>query len=287
MAKAFSKGFYASFAYTYSEALDLTQNPGSQASSTWSGNFTGGTQNTKELSYSAFATPHRIIGTFSYRKEYLKHLATTFSLFYEGAQQGRYSYIYGSAGGTAPSGFSNTADINYDGNSSDLMYVPKNASEITFTPLTVGSGVTAVTYTAQQQSDAFFAYVAQDKYLSKRMGQVAERNGARYPFYHRVDVKFLQDIFTNIGGKKNTLQLSIDCSNFLNLVNKDWGIRDFYPSNNPLRATKNATTGEVRYQLATYTPNGGTSPILVDKSFIRSTSTASTWSLQLGVRYIF
>lgn len=287
VAKAFSKGFYASFAYTYSEALDLTQNPGSQASSTWSGNFTGGTQNTKELSYSAFATPHRIIGTFSYRKEYLKHLATTFSLFYEGAQQGRYSYIYGSAGGTAPSGFSNTADINYDGNSSDLMYVPKNASEITFTPLTVGSGVTAVTYTAQQQSDAFFAYVAQDKYLSKRMGQVAERNGARYPFYHRVDVKFLQDIFTNIGGKKNTLQLSIDCSNFLNLVNKDWGIRDFYPSNNPLRATKNATTGEVRYQLATYTPNGGTSPILVDKSFIRSTSTASTWSLQLGVRYIF
>jgi hypothetical protein len=289
VAKSFSKGFYASLAYTFSAAFDYTQNPGSTASSTWSGNQTSGTQNDKELSYSNFSTPHRIVGTFSYRKEYVKHLATTLSLFYDGsrAQGGRYSYIYGSAGGTAPAGFSNTADINYDGNSSDLMYIPKNASEITFIPQTVGSGATAVTYTAQQQSDAFFAYVAQDKYLSKRMGQVAERNGAMYPFYHRVDAKFLQDIFTNIGGRKNTLQFSIDCLNFLNLLNKDWGLRDFFPVNNPLRATKNATTGEVRYQLATYTPNGGTSPILVDKSFIRSTSTSSTWSLQFGLRYIF
>jgi hypothetical protein len=232
------------------------------------------------------------VGTFSYRKEYFNHLATTFSLFYEGSQYqgGRISYIYGAAGGTAPTGFSNTADVNFDGNSSDLMYVPRNASEITFTPLIVGSGATAVTYTAQQQSDAFFAFVAQDKYLSKRMGKVAERNGGSYPFYHRVDASIRQDIFTNIGGKKNTLQITADCFNFLNLLNKDWGIRSFAPVFNPLRATKNATTGEVRYQLATYTPNGsvsGSNPILVDKSFINSTSTSSTWSLQLGLRYIF
>ncbi|HMJ46643.1 MAG TPA: hypothetical protein VK498_04905, partial [Ferruginibacter sp.] len=63
--------------------------------------------------------------------------------------------------------------------------------------------------------------------------------------------------------------------------------RDFFPVSNPLRATKNPTTGEVRYQLATYTPNGGTTPILVDKSFIKSTSTTSTWSIQLGARLIF
>jgi hypothetical protein len=292
VSKAFNKGFYASLAYTYSAAMDYTANPGSTASSTWSGNATSGTQNDKELSYSNFAAPHRIVGTFSYRKEYFNHLATTFSLFYEGSQYqgGRISYIYGAAGGTAPTGFSNTADVNFDGNSSDLMYVPRNASEITFTPLIVGSGATAVTYTAQQQSDAFFAFVAQDKYLSKRMGKVAERNGGSYPFYHRVDASIRQDIFTNIGGKKNTLQITADCFNFLNLLNKDWGIRSFAPVFNPLRATKNATTGEVRYQLATYTPNGsvsGSNPILVDKSFINSTSTSSTWSLQLGLRYIF
>ncbi|HNJ94933.1 MAG TPA: carboxypeptidase regulatory-like domain-containing protein [Ferruginibacter sp.] len=292
VSKSFSKGFYASLAYTYSMAMDVTSNPGSTASSTWGGNPTTGTQNTKELSYSSFAVPHRIIGTFSYRREFLKHLGTTISLFYEGSQQqgGRFSYIYGAAGGTAPSGFSNTADINYDGNSSDLMYIPKDPSQITFIPVTVGSGSTARTYTAQEQSDAFFRFIEQDKYLRKHKGMVAERNGVLFPFYHRVDLKFLQDIFTNIGSRRMTLQFSADCQNFLNLLNKDWGLRDFFVVNNPLRATKNATTGEVRYQLATYTPNdapAGSNPILVDKTFIRSASTTSTWSLQLGLRLIF
>ena len=130
----------------------------------------------------------------------------------------------------------------------------------------------------------------QDKYLSKHKGQVADRNGAQYPFYHRLDASIKQDIFTNIGKKRNTVQISLDWFNFLNLLSKDWGIRDFAPVFNPLRATKNATTGEVRYQLATYTPNGapsGTTPILIDRSFIASTSTSSTWSMQLGLRYIF
>lgn len=292
VSKSFSKGLYASLAYTYSAAMDVTANPGSTASSTWQFNNTSGTQNTKELSYSSFAIPHRILGTLSYRKEYFKHAATTISILYDGSQSqgGRFSYIYGSGSGTAPSGFSNTADINYDGNSSDLMYIPNNPSEITFTPLTVGSGSTAVTYTAQQQSDAFFAFIEQDKYLRRHKGQVAERNGVLYPFYHKVDAKLMQDIFMNVGGRRHTLQFSVDCYNVLNLINKDWGLRDFFPVNNPLRATKNATTGEVRYQLATYTPNGapaGSNPILVDKSFIKSLSTSSTWSLQLGLRYIF
>ena len=191
VAKSFSNGFYASLSYTYSMAMDVTANPGSTAASTWSGNFTSGTQNTKELSYSSFAIPHRLLATLSYRREFIKHLGSTLSFYYEGSQNqsGRFSYVYGSAGGTAPTGFSNTADINYDGNSSDLMYIPKNASEITFTPLTVGSGATAVTYTALQQSDAFFAFVAQDKYLRRHQGQVAERNAVLFPFYHKVDMK--------------------------------------------------------------------------------------------------
>ena len=291
VSKAFTKGLYASLSYTYSMAMDVTANPGSTASSTWQFNQTSGTQNDKELSYSSFSVPHRVLATLSYRREFFKHIGTTISIYYEGAQSdGRFSYIYGSASGTAPAGFSNTADINYDGNSSDLMYIPRNASEITFTPLTVGSGSTAVTYTAQQQSDAFFAYIAQDRYLRKHQGQVAERNGVLYPWYNKVDFKILQDIFTNIGKRRGTLQFSVDCSNFLNILNKNWGLRDFQPVSNPLRATKNATTGEVRYQLATYTPNGslvGSNPILIDRTFIKSTSTRSTWGLQLGLRLIF
>jgi hypothetical protein len=119
------------------------------------------------------------------------------------------------------------------------------------------------------------------------MGTVAERNGALYPFYHRVDLKFLQDIFTNIGSRRSTIQFSADFNNVLNFFNRDWGLRDFFIVNSPLRATKNPTTGEVRYQLATYTPSGTTTPILLDRTFIRNNSTTSTWSLQLGLRLIF
>ncbi|MFT3844693.1 MAG: carboxypeptidase regulatory-like domain-containing protein [Lacibacter sp.] len=283
LSKAMTNGFFGSIAYTYSLYSDLTSNPGSQASSTWQNNPTSGTQNTKELALSSFSVPHRIVANLSYRKEYLKNLSSTISLFYEGAIQGTFSYIYGSASGTAPSGYSNTADINYDGNSQDLMYIPKKASEITFTPVTVNG----VTYTAQQQSDLFFKFLAQDKYLSKHMGQVAERNGARYPFYHRVDLKFVQEVFKNIGNSKNTLQVTFDCLNFLNLLSKNWGTRDFFIVNNPLRATKSATTGAVLYQLATYTPTGSTTPQFVDRTFIKNVSTTSTYSFQIGVRYLF
>ena len=116
---------------------------------------------------------------------------------YEGGIQGRFSYVY-------------SADLNRDGTNLDLIYIPKNPSEITFVSKTVGSGATAVTFTPQQQSDMFFAYVAQDKYLSKHMGEYAQRNEAKYPWHNDVDVKFVQDIFLNIGKKRNTLQFSVD-----------------------------------------------------------------------------
>ncbi len=280
--KNFTNGFYGFVAYTYTAASDLTANPGSTASSTWGGNPTSGTQNTQEFASSNFIVPHRVIAALSYRKEYLKHFASTVSLFYEGAIQGKFSYIYAAAGGAVPAGFTNGADVNFDGNNSDLMYIPF-PGQITFVDQVVGTR----TYTAAEQSKAFFDYVAQDKYLSTHQGQVAERNGANSPFYSKVDFRFMQEIFTNVGNRRNTVMVTFDCLNFLNLLNKNWGVRDFFITSAPLKATKNATTGEVRYQLATYTPAGTTTPVLVDRTFIPSLSTSSTYSFQLGLKYIF
>ncbi|MBS1512624.1 MAG: TonB-dependent receptor [Bacteroidetes bacterium] len=267
--KGFSKHFFGSLAYTYTAAFDVTANPGSQATSVWSANATSTTQNVTELAYSAFAVPHRIVGSVSYRFEYLKHLATTVSMYYEGAAQGSYTYQY-------------NGDINNDGNSADLMYIPKNASEINFVAIPASGNNPG--FTAQQQSDAFFKYIAQDKYLSKHMGQVSERNGVNYPFYHRVDMKFAQDIFTNFGGRKNTLQFTCDVLNALNLFNKDWGVKKFYIVNNPLKVV---SAGVANFQMATYLPAGATKQVLVDRTYINNNSTSSTWSMQLGLRYIF
>ncbi len=98
--------------------------------------------------------------------------------------------------------------------------------------------------------------------------------------------QFLQDLFTNVGKHKNTLQFNMSVVNFLNLINHDWGIRKSYVVNNPLKVV--AVTGGVpTYQLATYTPQGATVRQLVDRTFVNVNSTSTTWSLQFGLKYIF
>jgi outer membrane receptor protein involved in Fe transport len=272
LSKAFSKGLYGSIAYNYTFAQDVTANPGSQAGSVWSANPTSGTQNDLELSYSNFMVPHRVIANLSYRAEYIKHLATTISLVYDGASQGQLSYVY-------------NGDVNNDGNSStDLMYIPRNASEINFLPITASGNVPA--FTAAQQADAFFKFVAQDKYLSKHQGQVAERFGANQPWYNRVDMKLAQDIFSNFGGRKYTLQATLDILNALNLVNNNWGVKNFFIVSNPLKYVS-TTNGIANYQLATYLPRGGTQQVLLDRTYIKNYGTSSTYALQLGLKLIF
>ncbi|PZR26699.1 MAG: cell envelope biogenesis protein OmpA [Citrobacter freundii] len=263
LTKAFNKNWFASVAYTYTYAQDVTGNSGSQAGSVWQATPTSRTQNNLELAYSSFAIPHRIIANVSYKVEYLKHLATTITLVYEGRHGGTYSYIY-------------NGDYNNDGNTADLMYIPKSPSEINFASVTYNG----VTYTPQQQSDLFFKYIAQDPYLSKHQGQVAERNGAKLPFYHRLDGKLVQDIFTNIGKQKHTLQFTADVFNVLNLLNKDWGIREITTIQNPLQIASVAN-GVPTFRLTSF----NNAPVAA--SFQDNVSTSTTWAMQLGLRYSF
>jgi hypothetical protein len=226
------------------------------------------------VSYSQYAAPHRIVATLSYRVEYLKHLASTFTFFYEGFAQGvqgttiqtTYSYIY-------------NGDINQDGNSADLMYIPKDPSEIKFVNLPASGNTPA--FTAQQQSDAFFQFISKDRYLSHHMGQTAERNASRFPFYHRVDFNFQQELFTNIGKDRNSLVFNVSVVNFLNLLNHDWGIRKLLIVNNPLKLVTPVVNGSPTYQLATFNND------LVRQPYTNVSSTSTTWGIQLGVKYLF
>jgi outer membrane receptor protein involved in Fe transport len=265
--KTFSKGLYASLAYTYNFARNLTENPGSQAASVYNANVTEGTLNDLELAYAQFAVPHRIIGNVSYHFEYAKHLGTTICFIYEGAHNGTYSYIY-------------SGSINNQGqNSSNLMYVPTDAtnpSEIKFVDRTYNGQL----YTATTQAQIFERYIQQDPYLRDRRGKVVERNGAKRPWYNRLDMKFIQDIFTNVGSRRHTIQFSADVYNVANLINHDWGARKIYTINNPLTLSS-VTNGIPSF---TITPYNG---LPVTQTFINTISTSNTWAMQLGLRYIF
>ena len=271
LSKSYNNGFYGSVAYTFSAAKDVTANPGSQALSVWNSNPNFATSNFQEMGNSAFAIPHRVIANLSYRKEYFKHLGTTVSLFFEGSNQGLISYVY-------------NGDINGDGNNStDLMYIPRRG-ETTFQDYTVGSGATAVTFTAADQEAALNQFIENSPYLRKNRGRFAERNAALLPWVNRVDFRLLQDVFINTGknNRKQTLQFSVDIMNASNLVNNNWGVRQRAIVNNPLAPqTINPVTNRAPYRLQNISGK------LVTTPFQDVVSVASTYSVQVGLRYIF
>jgi hypothetical protein len=277
LSREFKGGFYGFLAYTYSGAKDLTANPGSAASSAWASNPSYVNQNNPGLSYSQFTVPHRVVGGLSYQIEYAKHLKTTVSVFYQGSSQGRLDYIYSN-------------DMNGDGNAADLMYIPKDASEIIFADIKKSDGT--VISTAAEQSSAFWTYVDQDKYLSSHKGQYAERYGVTMPWLGRWDVKILQDVFTNIGKNRHTLQISLDMLNIGNLFNSDWGVyqKQTLGSYDITLLKYNNTTpdGVPTYQMNYLNIDKASGkPVFPTSTYTPVMSTTSTWGAQIGIRYIF
>jgi len=269
LTKNFSKGFSGMFAYTYTMAKDISANPGSSAYSAYSSNTSVGSLNDPELSYSNFSTPHRLIGNVSYKLEYANHLATTFSLVYAGYQTGRWTYTYSN-------------DLNGDGVSSDIMYVPGQPNDLRFVDY---NGMSAA-----DQAATFWNYVYNNEYLHSRMGKYAERYGEVQPWIHRFDAKILQDVFANFGSdRKYTLQVSLDLLNVGNMINDSWGTYTY----NPLTSFENVrpltvvSRGSATSQ-PTFRLNANSLQDFKDKTTLsKSLSTSSTWGCLLGVRLIF
>jgi hypothetical protein len=263
ISRRFNKNWDFSFAYTHTQSFDLSGNPGAQAASAWSNiqSFRG--NNDLALANSDFGTPNRIVAYASYKANWNKYLATTFTLLYLGYEQSRFSYVY-------------SRDFNQDGVNSDLIYIPVNPSEITF----VQNGA----FTPQQQSDAFFAFIEQDNYLSKRKGQFAERNGAKLPWFSMLDLRILQDIMPLSKHKNYGLQLSFEIENFTNFINDDWGVtkRTIY-NNGAILDVVSAPTATSPGTFRMNTVNG----VLPTSSLISNVTVANTWRMNLGLRLNF
>lgn len=270
--KPFSKGFYASVAYTKSLAGNLHDGGGDQPQSAWQGTATVNGANTSPLGYADYVLPDRVVALVSYRKEYLKNLATSISLIYTGAITGRFSYVYG-------------ADFNRDGvNGNDLIYIP-TASQVQ-TMLFANQTVNGVVYDQNAQRNLFENYIQQDKYLRAHRGQYAERNGAQIPWLNRVDLKFMQDLFTHVGKTKNTIQFTVDIFNFGNVLNSDWGkLKSINASSILIPTNQNSLVpgGTVVPQFRLAAANGD----IITKTFRDNVSISSTYSVQFGLRYIF
>ncbi|SDP55275.1 Carboxypeptidase regulatory-like domain-containing protein [Mucilaginibacter sp. OK268] len=276
--KSFTNGFAASVAYTYTKSKDVNDG-GSTAATIWSTRYVAGNPNADNLSNSSYVQPNRIIATVSYRKEYAKNFATTVGLVFEASNNGAQSYITAN-------------DPNGDGATNDLMYIPKNQSDLILVAAPKAANGTVDTRTPAQIWTQLNNFINQDSYLSQHRGQFAQRNGAILPTYKRLDLHFAQDFFVKAGKTKNTIEVTFDVINFTNLLNRNWGNYQVsaISSNNFGAATvlrymgKDATTGKATYSFPYLDANN---QIPVTNSYKTDISQFSRFQAQIGVRYIF
>ncbi len=245
-------------AYIKTEMKELSGMPGSNANSAWVGVVTVNGPNNPTVQRSQYVVPDKIIGSFSYRIPYLNNLmASSISLFYSGMSPYGNSYTY-------------TNDMNGDGNTNDLIYIPKERGEIKFvTPA---------------DENVFFSYMEQDKYLKKHKGEYAEANAARAPWANRFDLRFAQDFSVKAGKTRNTLQLSVDVLNLGNLLNSEWGVyKNMAVSNyGAILKYEGRDANNVPSFSTTEKPNA-----YLTKSYDTYLNISQVWRLQVGLRYIF
>lgn len=251
-------GFSGVVGYSTNWGEEVAGKNGSDPLSAWRYRQILNSLNDEEVGLTLNNTPHRIFGTLNYSIEYAKFFKTTLSVFYSGYTGSAFSYIY-------------NGDLNRDGTSShELMYIPKAKDELL--------------WATDADADAYFAFAAQDPYLSKHAGQFAGRNAAHEPFYNRIDVRLLQDIKINVKGTTNRIQISADVINFANMLDSSSGLnKSLIPNaNSPLTIVgKDAVTGLLKVS----TRKIGTD--YIKTAFQDPTSVSGTWALQLGLRYIF
>ncbi len=263
--KRFDFGLNTSVGYAYLIAKNNMQST-EIASVLWQGNPVQGNPNKPELGFSQFGIRNRITASATYRIRWSEQWATSLGLFLEVAEGNRFA----GAGGNRYS-FTYAGDVNGDGQGgNDLIYIPRNQSEIVF----VANGSIA----PDQQWTAFNAFIEQDDYLKAHRGQIAERNGGINPWFSNVDLKLLQDFVVPLGGQAHTFQLSVDILNVLNLLSSDWGIRSVASplATSPLQFKGFNAAGAPTFN---FDPK-------ITKTFVDDPGLDSRWQMQVGLRYL-
>lgn len=263
--KPFANGLWFKAAYSYGESKN-TVDPGSIAFGSWNNNQHAGNPNNPGLGYSFANQGHRFFASASYRLEYFKFGATTVSTFWETRTGGNGSYTF-------------SGDLNGDGGTSnDLIYIPRDVSEMNFEQFTASG----TTFTAAQQAAAWEAFINQDPYLSKHRGEYAERGAAFLPFVTNIDFSIAQDVFVKLGKIRNNFQIRADILNFGNFLNSDWGTGQAFNSLQPLISRPADTQGRALYRLR----NVGSS-LISPNSFVPTAGTNDVYRIQIGIRYTF
>ncbi|MBO4633904.1 MAG: TonB-dependent receptor [Bacteroidales bacterium] len=248
-----------SASYTHTVSKEITGMPGSNAESAFTYVPTTEGPNYIKLHNSQYVTPDRIIASLTHHDKSGNH----YTLIYE-SWRGGYKYSYMMAN-----------DMNGDGYNYDAIYIPTDAQ--------VEKG--EFRFVSPDDARRFMDYVHNEPYLSSHQGEYAEPYSLYSPWVHRFDISYKHDFKLKIGCTTNTLQLSVDIKNVLNLFNNSWGVSKYL---NPALGSDPrilkyegvdadgyptfSTPAAVSGSLQTFTPNH---------------SLGQCWYASIGVKYMF
>lgn len=248
-------------AYTHTASKELTGMPGSNAESAFTYVTTTEGPNNIRLHNSQYVTPDRIVASVTYHDKGNNH----FSLIWE-SFRGGYNYSYNMVN-----------DMNGDGYNYDAVYVPTDEQVAN----------NEFRFVSEDDRDRFMDYVHGDSYLSRNQGKYTEAYSVYNPWTNRLDFSYKHDFKFNVGKQTNTIQLSLDVKNILNLLNDNWGVmkqmNPTFTSSGNARILKYESTDADGYPVFS-TPK----TISADtKKFVPVTAIGQCWYASVGIKYLF
>ncbi|MDE3126394.1 MAG: TonB-dependent receptor [Gemmatimonadota bacterium] len=261
--RRFYNHFEGSLFYTYSKVMSVQDPTSSTAYSQYRyGRDWGGDQASTQVTRSLFEQTHHIVaeGTYSFPTR------TDVSLIYQGGSGQPIDYVV-------------NGDVNGDGVSfNDPIYVPKDATnpaEMQFATATFNG----VTYTAQQQAQAFENFIKNNSCLNDQRGQIMGRNSCTTPWTNLVNIALRQSFGA---GQFQNFSLEFQVFNFLNLLNNKWGQQQTvaFAGGQTLLGYKTTTGGNLQTGQAVYTFDPNFQPW-------NASNLASNYQLQLQLKYAF
>ncbi len=245
-------------AYTHTVSKEVTGMPGSNASSVLNYMGTVYGPNDPGVHNSQYVTPDRVVASLTYKDQSNNH----------------FSFIYKTWRGGSNYTYLTVNDINGDGYNYDLVYIPTDEQVAN----------NEFRFVSEDDKTRFMDYVHNDKYLSKNQGKYAEAYSVYSPWTHRLDFSYKHDFKVKAGNSTNTLQLSLDVKNILNLFNSNWGVSKYMnPALGEGRILKyEGVDGDGYATFSTPASYHGNSTV-----WTNSIGIGQCWYASIGIKYMF
>ncbi len=253
--------------YTHTVQKELTGMPGANASSAFSYIPSVDGPNFLQLHNSQFVTPDRFLVSATLHDKSNNH----------------YSFIYETWRGGYNNSYMLANDMNADGNSYDLIYIPSDGQVGYYEGGSLKGG-SDFRFVSKDDMTRFMQFVHSDDYLKNHQGEYAEAYSVYSPWVHRIDFSYKHDFKLRLGETRHKLQLSFDMKNVLNFFNSSWGVSKFMnPDLNQGRILKYEGVDADGYALFS-TPkvvSGNT------KTWTLNHAIGQCWYASVGVKYFF